>query len=174
VWGRFAQVQIVDGVNDEHDLERRTRSLAIHQGVLGKSLGLGIRNGLLQPFDGYDICDLFPISVIDGSINTAALSGHAGTPSDPAYWVCYGVTWEASDQGQQVVTLTLLPEETGDTPSGDILTLQPISTQAEWQIGWRPPDPLQATSLYWLDQSTGKVYYRNVVGAVYRDITGTA
>jgi len=164
VWGRFAVATLVDGVNDENDLDRRTRQLAIHAGVLGKELGVGIRTGLLQPFDGYDIGDLFPVNIDDGSIHTSAFGS--------GYWVCYGVTWEAGDLGQQTVTLTLLPEEDGSEPSGDLLTLEPISTQLEWQIGWTPP-VAGATAMHWADQNTGIVYDLETGAVLFDTITGT-
>lgn len=166
VWGRFARAVIMDNVSDEPDLDRRAQQAAIHGGKLGSQIGLGIRSGLLQPLNGYDICDTFPVAIIHGAVNT--------TKFGSGYWVCYGVTWEAGDDGSQQVVLTLLPRDDATAPSSDLITTHPISPQAEWQIGWKPPDPLKATSRYWLDQSTGIVYKRDDDTFALHAITGTA
>jgi hypothetical protein len=167
-WGRFAQVRLIDGVSDANDLTRRTAQAAIHAGKLGKSIALGIRTNFLQPRDGYDVCDLFPIDIEDGSVSTSAFGS--------GYWAAMGITWQAeATTGKQTVTLTFQPKEDGVAPDTDLLTLQPISTQAEWQIGWTPPNPLQATSRYWLNQTTGIVYVRtNGILVVDTTLTGTA
>lgn len=153
VWGRFARAVIMDNVSDELDLDRRAKQAAIHQGKLGSQIGLGIRTGLLQPLNGYDICDTFPVAIIHGAVNT--------TKFGSGNWVLYGVTWEAGDDASQIVTLTLLPRDDATAPSTDLIDAKPISPQPEWQVGWSPPDPLKATSKYWLDQSTGQVYRRD-------------
>lgn len=167
-WGRFTQVRLIDGVSDANDLQRRTNQAAIHAGKLGKSIALGIRTGFLQPRDGYDVCDLFPVDIVDGSVDT----GNFGS----GYWAAMGITWTAAAAtGKQEVTLTLQPKEDGVAPSSDLLTLQPISPQAEWQIGWTAPNPLLATSKYWLDQTTGIVYIRtDGILVVDTILTGTA
>lgn len=167
-WGHFAQVRLIDGVSDANDLQRRTNQAALHAGKLGKSIALGLRSGILQPRDGYDICDAFPVSIEDGSVSTAAFGS--------GYWIAMGITWEcAAQNGKQTTTLTLQPREDGTPPSSDLLTLQPISPQAEWQIGWTSPNPLTATSKYWLDQTTGIVYVRtDGILVVDGTLTGTA
>ena len=70
------------------------------------------------------------------------------------------MAWEASDDGSTNTILTLLPREDTVAPDPDLIPSAPINPQAEWQIGWTPPDPLTATSKYWLDQTTGVVYTR--------------
>lgn len=168
VWGRFTQVRLIDGVSDANDLMRRTKQAAMNAGKLGKSLALGIRTGFIQPRDGYDVCDMFPVDINDGSVKTANFGS--------GYWTAVGITWTSEAQtGKQTTTLTFSPREDTSEPSADLLTLQPISPQAEWQVGWAPPNPLMASSKYWLDQSTGKVYIRtdgNLV--VDSTLTGTA
>lgn len=167
-WGRFTQVRLMDGISDENDLMRRTKQAAINAGKLGKSIALGLRSGILQPRDGYDVCDVFPIDIEDGSVSTAAFGS--------GYWVAMGITWTTEAQnGKQTTTLTLSPREDSTAPDSDLLTLQPISPQAEWQIGWTPPNPLTASSKYWLDQNTGIVYIREG-GTLVIDgtLTGTA
>jgi len=165
IWGRFARAQIVDGVSDENDLTRRVNQLATHAGKLGKQMGLGLRTGMLQPLDGYDVCDIFPVYIKHGSIDTTAFGS--------GYWAAMAVTWESGDEGQQTTVLTLQPREDATAPSSDLLVIQPISTQAEWQIGYKAPNPLTATSRFWLDQSTGKVYARASTGTTRTGITGT-
>jgi hypothetical protein len=166
-WGRFTRVQLFDGVSDPADFARRIQQAAVAGGKLGRQMGLGLRSGVLQPKDGYDICDHFPISIEHGSVSTAALGS--------GYWTVVGVTWECSAQdGKQNTTISFQPREDSTPPSTDLLTIQPISTQAEWQIGWSNPNPLSATSRYFLDQSTGRVYIREAGTLVAEGITGTA
>jgi len=166
VWGRFTQAQVVDGVIDSNDLKRRTQQTATKSGKLGKQVGLGLRSGLIQPLDGYDITDIFPVSIKHGPVDTSKWGS--------GYWACMAVTWEASDQGQQTVTLTLQPREDTTPPSADLLSLSVISPQAEWQIGWQPPNPLTATSKYWLDQNTGIVYRRDEATGALHAVTAIA
>lgn len=150
VWGRFARASLVQDVNDQNDLKRRTKQMSISASKLGKQVGLGLRSGILGPRDGYDLCDIFPISIDHGSVDTTAFGS--------GYWVAVGITWEASDQGQQHTILTFRPREDGTGPSTDLMRLTDISPQSEWQVGWTPPDVVNATSKYWLDQNTGIVY----------------
>lgn len=164
-YGRIAQAAVMDGVSDENDLIRRTKQAAIKAGKLGRSIALGIRSGFLKPLDGYAITDSFPVSINHGAVNTEAFGS--------GYWDCFGVVWEAGDDGEQIVNLTLMPREDTTAPDADLIPTRDISPQAEWQLGWTPPDPLKATSKYWLDQSTGKVYLRDDEANTLIDITGT-
>lgn len=167
VWGRFTHVQMFDGVSDGNDLKRRLQQAATQSGKLGKQIGLGLRSLVLQPKDGFDVCDVFPIDIEHGSVSTSAFGS--------GYWSCVGVTWECNAaDGKQNTTLSFQPREDSEAPDTDLLTLQPISAQAEWQIGWTDPNPLTATSRYWLDQTTGKVYLRVAGTLVAEGITGTA
>jgi hypothetical protein len=166
-WGRFTQVRVFDGVADANDLKRRLQQAANTAGHLGKQVGLGIRSGVIQPKDGYEVCDIFPIDIEDGSVSTAAFGS--------GYWVAVGVTWETNAQdGKQNTYLTFQPREDAEEPDEDLLVLQPISEQAQWQIGWSDPNPLSASSKYWLDQSTGIVYVRVDGTLVAEGITGSA
>lgn len=168
VWGHFAQVRLIDGVSDENDLQRRVNQAAVHSGKLGSSIALGLRTGLLQPRDGYDVCDQFPIDIVDGSVDT----GNFGS----GYWVAVGITWTTAAQtAKQTTTLTFTPRDDATSPDSDLLVAQPISPQAEWQVGWTSPNPLTASSRYWLDQTTGIVYIRTA-GTLVVDgtLTGTA
>jgi hypothetical protein len=165
-WGRFAKATVVSDVEDRLDLRRRAQHMAAAAAMLGQSMGLGLRTGLLGPREGYDVTDKFPISIQHGAVNTDNF-GHDGL------WVCLGVTWEAGDQGQQATVLTLRPPEGGSAPSTSLLDSLTISPQAEWQVGWTAPDVVHPTSKYWLDQNTGKVYIRDGFGTPV-SITGTA
>lgn len=166
-WGRFTRVQLFDGVSDPADFARRIQQATIAGSKLGRNVGLGLRSGVLQPKDGYDICDNFPISIEHGSVSTAAFGS--------GYWTCVGITWQVSAQdGKQDTTLSFQPREDTTPPSEDLLTMQPISTQAEWQIGWTSPNPLVVGSKYWLDQTTGIVYVRVAGTLVAEGVTGTA
>jgi hypothetical protein len=165
VWGHFARTKIIDGVSDENDLNRRTKQAARTAGKLGKQIAVGIRTGALYPFDGFDICDQVPVSIEDGSVSTDAFGS--------GYWVILGVTWTFdSATKRQNITLTLAPREDSEAPDTDLLLLQPISPQAEWQIGWTAPNPLVVTARYWLDQTTGIVYERGAGDELVSTITG--
>jgi hypothetical protein len=165
IWGRFDSVQILNNIDDANDLQRRAKQLAVHAAKLGKQVGLGIRSGLLLPRNGYDVCDALPVQIQHGVVDTDRFGS--------GYWVVYGIAWEGGDDGSSTVILTLLPQEDSEAPDEDLIPSAPISTQAEWQVGWVPPDPLIVSSKYWVDQTTGKVYQRDESGAspVYDLIT---
>lgn len=164
IWGRFAKLNFIDGVSDGNDLDRRSQQMATALGKLGRRLGVGIRVGALSPFDGYDICDYLPVQIHHGAVDTDAFGS--------GFWTVMGVAWEAGDQGEQSVVLTLLPREDSVAPSTDLIDLDPISPQLEWQVGWVQPDPLTNKSLYYLNQSTGTIYLRVSGGTAAQGITG--
>jgi hypothetical protein len=166
VWGRWESAQFYDGISDANDLDRKARQSAIAQSKLGKQLGVGLREGVLQPRDGYELCDVFPVDIEHGAVSTSAMGS--------GYWAAVGITWVADGQkGGQNTILTLLPREDGTAPSTDLLQLEAISPQAEWQIGWAPPNPLLATARYWLDQTTGIAYTRTSGAIVADPVTST-
>lgn len=190
VWGRFTQVRLIDGIADENDLMRRTKQDALHSGKLGNSIALGIRSGVLNPRDGYDVCDAFPIDIEDGSVSTDAFGS--------GYWTVLGVTWtcDAKD-GKQITSLTFTPREDTTPPDTDLLVLKPISPQREWQVGWAPPTSrinlhishdtglymdedvvwlmdafINPRLLYHTDISTGLVYASNDNGVTWELVSG--
>jgi hypothetical protein len=174
-WGRFARVNVYDGVSDENDLIRRTKQAAMEAGKLGKRMGLALRSGLLLPLDGYDLCDTVPVSIDHGVVDTSAWGG--------GYWTIVGVTFqtgiasgnEKTNTDEPVVTLSLTPREDTVAPDTDLIPTRPISPQAEWQVGYTPPDVVNASARYWLDQNTGKVYVRNeTLVTDPQSLTGTA
>lgn len=169
VWGRWNVPTFIDGVADANDMTRRTKQAVVQSSRLGKSIALGLRSGVLQPRDGYDLMDIFPVDIEHGSVSTDAMGS--------GYWVAVGITWQALQRGDLNTTLTLHPREDGAAISPDLLTLQPLATQAEWQIGWQPPSSVTATSSptsqYWLDQTDGRVYERTEGGLVLTGITAT-
>lgn len=154
VYGRIATVAVMDGVQDQNDLTRRGLQTAIQNAKLGKQIAIGIRTEYLQPLQGWDVCDIFPLSIVDGAVDT----GNFGS----GYWASYAAAWEATDIGQQSLVITFLPREDATAPDPDLIPSYAVSTQPEWQIGWTPPDPLgNITSKYWYDISTGIIYIRN-------------
>jgi hypothetical protein len=165
VYGRFAKATVMTDIEDRLDLRRRAKRLAMASGMLGQQMGLGLRTGVLGPRDGYDVTDKFPISIQHGAVNTDNF-GHDGL------WVCLGVTWEGGGKGEQTVILSLRPPDAGSAPSASLLDSVPISPQAEWQLGWKSPNVLNATSKYWRDATTGKVYIRDGYGTPV-SITGS-
>lgn len=152
LYGRIATVAVMDGVEDQADLNRRGLQAAMQSAKLGKNIAIGIRTLFLQPLKGWDVCDIFPVHILDGAVNTDAYGS--------GYWAAYACAWEATDIGQQSVVITLLPREDSSAPDPTLIPSHPISPQPEWQLGWTPPDPLKASSKFWLDQDTGKVYTR--------------
>jgi hypothetical protein len=166
VYGRIAQVAFMDGVTDENDLIRRTAQAAIKNSKLGSGMALGIRSGFLAPLNGYDVTDTFPVSIKHGAVDTSRFGS--------GFWDCYAISWEAGDDQEQVINLTLLPREDSTSPDPDLIPTAPISPQAEWQLGWTPPDPVKATSKYFLDQNTGIKYVRDDDTLVPMNATVTA
>ena len=166
LYGRIATVAVMDGVQDQVDLTRRGLQAAIKSAKLGRNIAIGIRTEHIAPLQGWDVCDVFPMRIKDGAIDTDAFGS--------GYWAAFAAAWEATDIGQQSLVITFMPREDTSSPDPDLIQGSPISPQPEWQLGWQPPDPLKATSLYWLDQTTGKVYYRNDLVATMVDVTGTA
>ena len=165
IWGRIARAIIVDNVSDETDLNRRTQREAIKNSKLGNQVGLAVRSGVLKPRDGYDVCDVFPVAIIHGAVNTDRFGS--------GYWVCYAIAWEAGDDASQTVVLTLQPRD-DHTPADDgLIDANPISTQLEWQVGHGLPDATKATALKWLDQTTGIVYERDITGGTLVAVTGS-
>jgi hypothetical protein len=164
VWGRWVSPQFFDGTADANDFARKVKQAATAAAKLGKQIAVGLRSGVLQPRDGYDICDLFPIDIEHQAVSTSAFGS--------GYWAALAITWTALQQGDLNTILTLAPREDTVAPDSDLLTLSPISGQAEWQIGWTSPNPLAATSKYWLDQTTGKVYLREAGATLVEGITG--
>lgn len=165
-WGRFDYPTFIDGISDGNDLARRARQMITGLSMLGRQMGIGLRSGVLQPRDGYDLMDRFPVEIVHGAIDT----GQFGHDEE---WVAVGITWQALQRGDSTTVLTLLPKESGSAPSSDLLVAREVSTQAEWQVGWAAPNPLNATARYWLDQSTGKVYRRSDGTLIASGVTGT-
>lgn len=151
VWGHFVTAQVFDGVSDENDLKRRIKQAAVHGGKLGKSVAIGLRHGVLAPFDGFTLTDQFPVDIEYGPVSTDAFGS--------GYWVAVAVTWTVDAKtAAQSTTLSLTPRDDATAPDSDLLTTIPISTQAEWQLGWEPPDVFGATARHYLDQATGLRY----------------
>lgn len=153
VWGRIARAVMMDNVSDETDLIRRLSRAAIKASKVGQQIGIAIRNGLIQPLSGFDICDDFPVTILDGPIDTDNFGS--------GYWTVYALAWEAQDDGSAAVIPTLLPRDDQTPADPDLLDAVPISPQDEWQIGWTPPDPTIVTAKRFLDQSTGVSYERD-------------
>lgn len=148
VYGRIANVSVMDGVQDSSDLNRRGLQAAMGAAKLGKQIALGIRTQSLAPLQGWDICDVFPVTIQDEAVDTTNLGS--------GYWAAMAAAWEATDIGQQSVVITFLPREDATAPDPDLLVSSPISTQPEWQVGWNPPDPIGLEQVY-IAMDTGLV-----------------
>jgi len=174
-WGRFARASVYDGVNDRNDLIRRVKQDAIVSGKVGKGMGLALKTGLLQPEDGYTVCDAVPVDINHGAVDTSAYGS--------GYWTILGVTFETGDKNEPITTLTVAPREDTSAPDTDLIPSRPISEQAEWQVGWTPPDssgyglPLSLDTGHFLDDGelmdsivvyvTGRIYYDASTGQTW-------
>ena len=165
LYGRIATVAVMDGVQDQADLNRRGLQAAIQSAKLGKNIAIGIRTEYLPVLQGYDICDVFPLRILDGAVDTDAFGS--------GYWTAAAVAWEGTDIGEQSIVITFLPREDASAPDPNLIPSVPVSTQPEWQLGWTPPDPSKATSKFWLDQTTGKVWVRDDTTGTLVPVTGT-
>ena len=167
LYGRIATVSVMDGITDQNDLQRRGLEAAIQAAKLGKNIAIGLRTEFLSPpLQGYDVCDVFPVKILDGAIDTTRFGS--------GYWSALAVAWEASDVGEQSLIITVVPREDSTAPNPDLLvSKKKISTQPEWQLGWKPPDPLKATSSFYLDQKTGIVYTRIETTGKLTPVTGS-
>lgn len=165
IYGRIATVAVMDGVQDQLDLNRRGLQAAIQSAKLGKQIAIGIRTAFLQVLQGWDVCDVFPMRILDGAVDTTRFgSGN---------WSCLAAAWEATDIGEQNLVITFAPREDATAPDPNLIPSKPVSTQPEWQLGWTPPDLTKVTAKQWLDQSTGKVWVRGDNGATLVPVTGT-
>jgi hypothetical protein len=115
VYGRIATVAVMDGVQDQNDLARRGLQAAIQSAKLGKHVAIGIRTEFLAPLQGWDVCDVFPLEIKDGAIDTTRFGS--------GYWAAYAAAWEATDIGQQSLVITFLPREDSSAPNPDLLDL---------------------------------------------------
>lgn len=166
VYGRIATVAVMDGVQDQIDLNRRGLQAAIQSAKIGKHIAIGIRTEHLAPLQGWDVCDTIPLTIKDGAVDTS----HFGS----GIWAVMACAWEVSDIGQQSLVLTFMPREDKTSPNPDLIPSGGnASPQPEWQLGWTPPDPVKAYSKFWLDQSTGKVYIRDETTGTLTPVTGT-
>jgi len=189
VYGRIATVAVMDGVQDQNDLARRGLQAAIQSAKLGKHVAIGIRTEFLAPLQGWDVCDVFPLEIKDGAIDTTRFGS--------GYWAAYAAAWEATDIGQQSLVITFLPREDSSAPNPDLLVSKPISTQAEWQLGWVPPTAplnlvisldtglfmdaspvllmdsyIDAALRYHIDMTTGLVYASGDGGVTWALVSG--
>lgn len=164
-YGRIATVAVMDGVQDQLDLNRRGLQAAIGSAKLGKNIAIGIRTQFLQVLQGWDVCDVFPMRIADGAVDTT----HFGSGN----WSALAAAWEATDIGEQSLVITFVPREDATAPDPNLIPSQPVSTQPEWQLGWAPPDITKVSATRWLDQSTGQVYKRSDNGATLVPVTGT-
>lgn len=134
IYGRIATVAVMDGVQDQSDLARRGLQAAIQSAKLGKNIAIGLRTLFIAPLQGWDVCDIFPVKIDDGAINTDNLGS--------GYWAAYAAAWEATDIGEQSLIITLMPREDSSAPDPDLIPSRPVSTQPEWQLGWKAPNPI--------------------------------
>lgn len=165
LYGRIATVAVMDGVQDQNDLTRRGLQAAIKSAKLGKQIAIGIRTQFLAPLQGWDVCDVFPMKIDDGAINTDNFGS--------GYWYAAAMAWEGTNNGEQSLVITFLPREDASSPDSNLIPSRPISTQPEWQLGWTPPDPTKAVAKKWLNQTTGQVYVRDDTTGTLVGVTGT-
>jgi PKD repeat protein len=151
-WGRFTQETQFPDISDQNDLQRRLKQFAIKMGQIGRALGLRIATGRLAPLSGFDVCDSFPVEVIDGSVDTRKFGS--------SLWTCWGVTWEGFDDGHWETILTISPKEDATKPDPDLLSSGNEIAPTDWAVSDLPPDPDTSSAHFVYDSVTGILYER--------------
>lgn len=150
VWGRVSKAAVWQDLQDENDLKRRVKEMAVKAGKIGKRVALAITVGTLDPFDGYDIHDSVRVVVQRGAVDTSKFGS--------GLWTIYGVAWRLFPDGHTDLTLTVLPKIDDVPVDPDLLDPIEILPEEDWRIEFRPPQP-EDTGVRWYDALTGITYY---------------
>jgi hypothetical protein len=114
LWGAINQAPVLVETEDHFDLLRRARQAAADAGALGRQISVGLKLGSLRPLEAFDICDMVPVIIKHGAIDTSDWSAGAFddttmTHLSSGYWAINGVTWESFDDGHWLTGLGLYP-----------------------------------------------------------------
>jgi hypothetical protein len=122
-WGRIEQAAtVVEGIYDISDLRRRALQAAVDASRLGKQVSVGLKVGSFAPLEDWDLCDLVPVSIVHGAVNTNEWGGGNLAETDPTVdpgnmsaglWQILGMVWESYDDGHWMTALNLLPKGSG-------------------------------------------------------------
>jgi len=130
-WGTLSRpFEFVD-VTDKKDLKRRTRHEATVGSRVGKSMALALRVAGLDPFDGWDILDSFPIHIQDGVVDTDAYGS--------GYWTVWKVEWFVYPDGHDELRLTVRPKGDQADIEPDLIPSDPIHFKTDWKWGHGDP-----------------------------------
>lgn len=103
IWGLFTQTKLFTGLADNFDMERRTKQAALKAGQEGRQMGIGLRSRVLQPENGYAICDSVLVDIDHGALDTASWGD--------GRWTIWGLTWEGFADAHSITNLVLLPQD---------------------------------------------------------------
>jgi hypothetical protein len=164
-YGRFAKATIYEDITDEDDLRRRAAQAANRISRVGKQLALNLRPGSFGIKDGWDICDNILVDIRRGVVQTTRMGS--------GYWTIWGWSWELRPNGQERVTLSVLPKEDKSAPEADLIPTEPIlSERGDWQIEPRDPDAeLDIDVFTHVNSNTGHIFQRSPETGLWVDRT---
>ena len=150
VWGRISKPMLWNDLLDESDLKRRVAEVAMRVGKIGKTIALPIRVHGLEPLDGFDVLDSFPLEITNGVVDTARYGS--------GMYTIEGVVWRLYPDGHTDLVLSVTPKEDGAPVNPEPITdSNPILAGSDWVIDYGGPDE-QTSGKWYLDLSTGQVY----------------
>ena len=164
-YGVLPKTAIYQDVTDVNDLKRRAKQAVARSVRVGKALALHLRPGALQIKDGWDIADSILVDINRGVVSTTRMGS--------GYWTIWGWTWELKPDGEEDITLSLLPKEDGSAPSLDLIPAAPIaSDKGDWQIEARDPDDELDVSVFThVNSNTGHIFQRDTTNGGWVDRT---
>lgn len=164
-YGRFAKATIYEDITNESDLQRRAKQEANKISRVGKQLALNLRPGSFAIKDGWDICDNILVDINRGVVSTTRMGS--------GLWTIWGWTWELKPNGQEFITLSVLPKEDKSAPDADLIPAVDInSTGQEWQIRARDPDDLLDETVFThVNSDTGHIFERDPSTGEWKDMT---
>jgi hypothetical protein len=130
-WGSIGTPAYWEDIVDKADLVRRARALGIQRSRVGKRMALGLRVSGLDPFDGWDILDAFPVVIDDGIVDTSLYGS--------GYWVVWGVEWRVFPDAHDELTLIVRPRGDRAPIEPDLIPSDPIHFTTDWKWGPGPP-----------------------------------
>ena len=154
-YGVYSTAEMYQDVSDINDLKRRAKQAISRSVRVGKALALHLRPGALAIKDGWDICDSVLVDIDRGVVSTTRMGS--------GYWTIWGWTWELKPNGEEDITLSLLPKEDASAPDLDLIPSSPIaSNKGDWQIEARDPDDeLDVGVFTHVNSNTGHIFQRD-------------
>lgn len=164
-YGVFSTAEMYQDVTDVNDLKRRAKQSISRSVRVGKALALHLRPGALAIKDGWDICDSVLVDIDRGVVSTTRMGS--------GYWTIWGWTWELKPDGEEDITLSLLPKEDASAPDLDLIPSSPIaSNKGDWQIEARDPDDELDVGIFThVNSNTGHIFQRDTTNGGWVDRT---